>query len=92
MPYIKPDDRLKYGHHLMSIKAGLSNHEEIPVGELNYIISTMIAELLENFGLNYSNGNKLIGVLECAKLELYRRMLTPYENQKIIDNGDVYYD
>jgi hypothetical protein len=74
----------------MSIKAGLTNHEEIPVGELNYIISAMVADLLENFGLNYSNGNKLMGVLECAKLELYRRVLAPYENQKVIDNGDVY--
>jgi len=90
MPYINSKDRLKYEHHLMSIKAGLTNHEEIPVGELNYIISAMVADLLENFGLNYSNGNKLMGVLECAKLELYRRVLAPYENQKVIDNGDVY--
>ena len=32
----------------------------------------------------------MVGVLECAKLELYRRMAAPYEDEKIEDNGDVY--
>jgi len=30
------------------------------------------------------------GVLECAKLELYRRIAAPYEDTKIEENGDVY--
>ena len=34
----------------------------------------------------------LIGVLECAKLELYRRVAAPYEDDKIDENGDVYQD
>ena len=38
----------------------------------------------------YYHYNQLIGVLECAKLELYRRLVTPYEDIKITDNGDVY--
>jgi hypothetical protein len=32
----------------------------------------------------------MIGVLECAKLELYRRVAAPYEDAKCEDNGDVY--
>ncbi len=40
--------------------------------------------------LRYSKINSLIGVLECAKLELYRRVAAPYENDKIDENGDVY--
>ena len=35
-------------------------------------------------------GGNLVGVLECAKLELYRRLAAPYEDLKIEDNGDVY--
>jgi len=31
-----------------------------------------------------------IGALECAKLELYRRVAAPYEDTKIAENGDVY--
>jgi len=90
MPYIKPEDRIKYEHQLMSIAAVLRNNEEIPEGELNFVVSTLLSKLLEHYGLSYANGNKLIGVLECAKLELYRRMLIPYENQKMEENGDVY--
>ena len=31
-----------------------------------------------------------MGALECAKLELYRRVAAPYEDVKIMENGDVY--
>jgi hypothetical protein len=34
--------------------------------------------------------NEAIGVLECAKLELYRRVAAPYEDEKIAESGDVY--
>jgi len=34
--------------------------------------------------------NAIIGALECAKLELYRRVAAPYEDDKIAENGDVY--
>jgi hypothetical protein len=59
-------------------------------GELNFVISTLINQYLVNKGKNYSNINEAIGVLECAKLELYRRVALPYEDIKIEANGDVY--
>ena len=59
-------------------------------GELNFVISTLINKYLTNKGKNYSNINEAIGVLECAKLELYRRVALPYEDIKIEANGDVY--
>lgn len=31
-----------------------------------------------------------LGALECCKLEFYRRVAAPYEDSKIISNGDVY--
>lgn len=58
-------------------------------GELNYIISSIIKNYIgETY--SYSTINEVIGVLECAKLELYRRIAVPYENEKIEENGDVY--
>ena len=59
-------------------------------GELNYMISSLIDEYLHEYGKNYTNINEVIGVLECAKLELYRRIAAPYEDEKIEKNGDVY--
>ena len=35
--------------------------------------------------------NELVGVLECAKIELYRRIAAPYEDDKSRINGDVYF-
>ena len=59
-------------------------------GEMNYVISTLIDDYLQEYGKNYANINEVIGVLECAKLELYRRIAAPYEDEKNETNGDVY--
>jgi hypothetical protein len=59
-------------------------------GELNYLISTLINEYILREGLNYATLNSIVGVLECAKLELYRRIAAPYEDEKCDENGDVY--
>ena len=58
--------------------------------EFNFIISTLIANYLAENGKNYANINEMIGALECAKLELYRVVAAPYENQKRVENGGVY--
>lgn len=62
----------------------------ISAGELNYLITSIVDEYLLYKGLRYETINEAIGVLECAKLELYRRIASPYEDKKIKINGDVY--
>lgn len=60
-------------------------------GELNYAITRIVDEYLTQKGnLRYSHLNEVVGALECAKLELYRRVAAPYEDQKITEAGDVY--
>ena len=80
MPYISQElrDALAQGR----VPAG--------VGELNYQISSMIDEYLHRVGLDYAAINAAIGVLECAKMELYRRIASPYEDKKHSMNGEVY--
>ncbi|MEE8372500.1 MAG: hypothetical protein V3R87_02025 [Dehalococcoidia bacterium] len=79
MPYIKSKDKFR----AMSSPA--------VVGELNYKITEACIDFIEeNGGLSYTTVQNVIGVLECAKLELYRRVLAPYEDTKIAENGDVY--
>jgi len=60
------------------------------VGDLNFLITTLLDEYLSVHGLSYTNINNLVGVLDCVKLELYRRIAAPYEDQKLDINGDVY--
>ena len=61
-------------------------------GELNYAITILIKKYIGNrvAGQSYAVFNEIIGALECAKLELYRRLVAPYEDEKIQENGDVY--
>lgn len=58
-------------------------------GELNFLVTMLVNEYL---GTNpgYQAYNDAIGVLECAKLELYARRVRPYEDEKCQINGDVY--
>jgi len=61
-------------------------------GELNYVITKVCDEFLKRKGRRYAHVNTVIGALECAKQEFYRRIAAPYENEKIALNGDVYSD
>lgn len=59
-------------------------------GELNYLVTKLCDGFLMKTGLSYKNLNAAIGALECAKLELYRRIAAPYEDKKSRENGEVY--
>lgn len=60
-------------------------------GELNYAITRLVDRyLVHRGGIRYPHVNEVIGVLECAKLELYRRVAGPYEDAKMAETGDVY--
>lgn len=58
-------------------------------GELNYLVTELIKRYLGDRP-NYQRYNDVLGALEGAKLELYRRRIARYEDAKIIENGDVY--
>jgi len=80
MPYIKKEDREKF-NTLLEFP-----FSELSAGELNYLI-TMI--LKHTYPKGYADYNALVGVLESVKLELYRKVIAPYEDIKIKENGDV---
>lgn len=83
MPYVKQEDRTRMWNELSS------PNPETP-GELNYVLSVFIDRYMQRKGKNYQTINDIVGALEGAKLEFYRRIAAPYEDQKIIENGDVY--
>lgn len=58
-------------------------------GQLNYGIHKMIEAYFRQNPRSYTSYNDVIGVLECVKLELYRRLVGPYEDTKIVENGDI---
>jgi len=52
----------------------------------------MAQEYLRQHGYNYTQMNAVVGAIECAKDEFQRRLLHPYEDEKIKQNGDVFID
>jgi hypothetical protein len=93
MPYIREDKRKQIESELdqLIIKFLETQDDGGTAGRLNYVISSMIGAILKNDRLlSYTRLNELIGVLECAKMELYRRVAAPYEDDKSRLNGDVY--
>ena len=85
MPYIKKERR-----EVLSTAIEYSVLDAINgPGELNYLITIFVQDFLGDKP-NYERFNAAIGALESAKLELYRRMIAPYEDTKIKENGDVY--
>jgi hypothetical protein len=87
VPYIKQCKRNKYEkilEELVKILKALPP-EEVD-GELNYVVSKILREV---YPLRYFHINKAIGVLECIKLEYYRRVAGPYEDSKIEETGDI---
>lgn len=60
------------------------------VGELNFAITMLINEYVKRRPLRYAVLNDVVGVLASAQAEFQRRIVAPYEDQKIQENGDVY--
>lgn len=92
MPYIKPEDREKFytpdGFQYAAIRD--EAHRCSSVGDLNYLITSLVDEYVYKNGLSYTTLNAAIGVLECCKLEMYRRVASVYEDSKKEANGCVY--
>lgn len=80
MPYILPSHR----------PAILAGGRIETVGELNFAITTQITRYMATNDLNYAMINDIMGALESAKCEFYRRVAVPLENEKCKINGDVF--
>jgi hypothetical protein len=79
MPYIKKQDREELDLGCIPRNAG----------ELNYTIHLLLQNYMLTKDESYQVYNDIIGALEAAKMELYRRRVAPYEELKIKENGDI---
>lgn len=68
---------------------GDNNSHPKTSGELNYILTCIVGQYYTEYG-DYQAINDIVGALEGCKLEFYRRVVAPYEDKKIEENGDVY--
>lgn len=94
MPYVKQDvrDELQYPLDVINghITDMLCSKPEDRAGILNYVITVLIDNAYGPLsGAKYRDYNEAIGMLECCKLEFYRKAAAPYEDLKEKENGSV---
>jgi hypothetical protein len=65
------------------------NNEQLleVVGDINYTFSRVLSGLMGD--VSYSKIAIITGVLENIKQEYYRRVAEGYENNKMLENGDI---
>ena len=85
MPYIAPEDREQYELALEE----LTFEAECKKGELTYVLYAAALEYIEAKGVSYTTVSDAISCLTDAAEEIRRRILNPYEDKKIEENGDV---
>ncbi len=84
MPYIPQADRDRLDPWVMEVAARVKT-----VGELNYAITRLAHLFLPRIGLRYKDLNDVVGVLDSAKAEFQRRIVSVFEDEKIEANGDL---
>ena len=84
MPYIADSDKTRIERIQFNASPVKTS------GELNYAIHQLISNFITNQPrIGYDTYNSIIGVLNCAEMELYSRLVRDYEDRKIVENGDV---
>lgn len=92
MPYIKPAVRKAVDGKINELveAINLAPFTTEPDGVLNYAIIRLIQKSMLQQGITYGDLERCVGLLECCKLELYRKAAAPYEDEKETQNGKVY--
>lgn len=97
MPYIKQEDRAKWDKLVDEVFNNLHDGNARNIlpfdrvkGELNYFICRILARLLLAYGSKYCVMQDILGLLDAVRSEYYRRIVSPYEDWKIEENGDVF--
>lgn len=86
MPYIKQEGRDRMEPALEE----LETCGPYDVGELTYLLYRVCKDYVyPAHRARYKDLAEVLGALEATKQEFYRRIVAPYEDKKIKENGDV---
>jgi hypothetical protein len=78
------EDRIKFEEPVQKLADNIETD-----GDLNYCISLLMHKILQKRGKKYQNMNNIMGAIDCAKMEFYRTVASPYEDIKKEENGSV---
>ena len=91
MPYIKEEKREELDPCIDNLIRCLDPEKDLIIdnilGDINYTFSRILGGLMGT--PSYDKIAMITGVLENIKQEFYRRVAEPYEDKKILENGDI---
>ena len=87
MPYISKERRPEIDK-LVDALGWILEDMDATDGDVNYAITRLLVSLYPP--VHYLPLERAIGLLECVKLEFYRRRVVLYEDIKKEENGDVF--
>jgi hypothetical protein len=94
MPYIDETSRKILDRSIDDLANIITNHSEFDnedlvtvLGDLNYCMTRLIGQVMGS--TSYAKIAMITGVVENVKQEFYRRVAVPYEEEKIVQNGDI---
>jgi hypothetical protein len=82
MPYIKQEQR----ECMDEVVESMNQYGVVANGDLNYILYAYCKRYVKP---SYNNYKNFCGELRQCATEIERRILAPYEDSKIEENGDV---
>ena len=94
MPYINEKAREYLHDSIYSLANNLIENKDLSdeeylaiLGEINYAFTKILCITMGK--PSYAKIAMITGVLENIKQEFYRRAASPYEDKKIVSNGDI---
>lgn len=94
MPYIPKKRRAEYDEEIESLALklnSLQNNDKLS-GELNYVLfrlASLLCQDEDGLHLGYARMAVVSSALSEAQAEFRRRVMAPYEDEKISSTGDV---
>ena len=87
MPYITSNQKAKLVYYSYD---GSDSAVADDAGELTYLLTLPAIAYKNRHGVKFHVLCTIMGAFICAAFEFYRRVIAQYEDQKIVENGDVY--
>lgn len=84
MPYIEQANRTRLDPFISALVYELHS-----TGEVNYVFTRLLTEASVFKPTCYSSINAALGVLAAVGHEFYDRLAGPYEEGKMVQNGDL---
>jgi hypothetical protein len=89
VPYIKKEERAQF-ETAIQVAVELLDASGNKPGHLNFFISSLLEGYASNKGVCYEVLSETAAQASAAATEFERRVIAPYEDSKIQENGDVY--